>query len=187
MLIICRTIPTVGRCHSFHITHCIRENCMSRTFKIAVPATLLLSALVLSACASKSEPAPVAASAPVEVVAEKPAAPEPAPATVAATEQPQVSTPAAPKKAVKKAKKVIAKPAPPKAEPVPAPAPVVAPPPVVEYKAPPVVQPEPAPPVVVAPPAKEEPGFLAQYWMWLLGLVILIAAIVVWRLRSQND
>jgi hypothetical protein len=54
----------------------------------------------------------------------------------------------------------------------------------VEEKAPPVVQPEPAPPV--APPVQEEPGFLAQYWMWLLGLLIVIIGLAVWWKKNQD-
>ena len=71
---------------------------------IFVALILLFSALTLSACATKSEPAPVAAPAPVEVVAEKAAAPEvapepaptPAPVQAAVVEQPKVSEQAAP-------------------------------------------------------------------------------------------
>jgi len=61
------------------------ENAMSRKLNIAIPAALLLSALALSAFATK--PVPVAAPAPVVVAAEQPPAPEvavePAPLIVA--------------------------------------------------------------------------------------------------------
>ena len=168
------------------------EKRMSRMLNVFIPA-LLVSALALSACATKQEavPAPVAAPAPAEVVAEKPAevAAEPAPAAAAATmaEQPQASAPAAPKKKALKAKRVAAKPAPQATPPAPAPAPVIEEPAPVAAPAV-VVAPEPAPPVAVAPPpAKEiaETGLLEQYWMWLLGLLIVIAGIVVWWRKNQ--
>ena len=160
---------------------------MPRIFDVTLPATLLLAALFLSACASQSEPdaAPVATPAPAEVVAEQPAAPglEPAPAAIA--EQPQVSTQEAPPKPVKKAKKRITKKVAPPPAPEPAPAVVAPPAPVAEYHAPPVVQAEPAPPV--APPVLDEPGLLNQFWMWLLGLlVIIIVAAVLWRIKSRD-
>ena len=158
---------------------------MSRTLNAAMPAVLLLSALALSACATKPEAVPVAAPAPVVVVAEKPSAPEvavePAPVTVA--EQPAVVAKPAPQHA--KAKKHVAKHTPPKAAP---PEPVMAPAPIVVPAAPAVLPPEPSPPVTVAPPPKiAEAGFLERYWLWLLGLVIAIAAIVVWGRKSQGD
>jgi hypothetical protein len=70
--------------------------------------------------------------------------------------------------------------------PPPAPAPVAAPAPVVEKQAPVVAAPEPTPPVVAAPPVKEEPGFLAQYWMWLLGLLIVIVGAIFWVKKNQE-
>lgn len=81
-------------------------------------------------------------------------------------------------------KKVRRKPAPPKAV-----APVIEQPaPAVEYKAPEVVQAEPAPPVAVAPPAPiiAEPGFLEKYWLWLLGVLIAIAGLIVWWKKSAE-
>jgi hypothetical protein len=107
---------------------------------------------------------------------------EPAPAPAVVTAQP------VPKQLVHKAKKKVAKHTPPKAAP---PAPVAAPAPVVEQKAPVVLPPpEPSKPVTIAPqPAKKvaEAGFLEQYWLWLLGLVIVIAGIVVWRKMTPAD
>jgi hypothetical protein len=45
---------------------------------------------------------------------------------------------------------------------------------------------EPAPAVTVAPiPKAPEPGFLEQYWLWLLGIVI--AAIAVVFLMKKKD
>ena len=78
---------------------------------------------------------------------------------------------------------MVAKQAPPKAAP---PAPVEAAAPIVAPEAPAVVQPEPAPPATIEPPAKEEAGFLEQYWKWLLGLVIVIAGVVVWWRKNQQ-
>lgn len=164
---------------------------MSRMLNVFVAAALLLSALALSACATKPEavPAPVAAPAPVEAVAEKPAAaevaPEPSPPAVAMTEQAQAKTQAVPRKKVHKTRKIAVKPTPPQAAPpvIEEPAPVVVP------VAPAVVTPEPAPPVAVAPPpAKQiaEPGLLEQYWIWLLGLLIAIAGVVVWWRKNQQ-
>lgn len=161
---------------------------MSRIHNIVAAATLLLSALALSACATKPEAVPVATPAPVEVATEQPVAPEvatePAPVAAVVAEQPPVSTQVAPKKKVRKAKKMAAKQAPPQAAP---PAPVAAPAPIAAPEAPAVVQPEPSTPVTIAPPAKEtaEVGFLEQYWKWLLGLVIVIAGIIVWRWNKQ--
>lgn len=158
-------------------------------FNVFVPASLLLSALALSACATKPEavPTPVAAPAQVEAVAEEAALPEvaPEPAPVAIAEQPQISTQAAPKKKIRKVRKIAAKPASPQ---TPPPAPVIEEPaPVVAPAPPPAVTPEPAPPVAVAPPPAgeiAEPGLLKQYWVWLLGLLIATAAVIVWRRKT---
>ena len=60
---------------------------MPRTLNVVAPVVLLLSALALSACATKPKEAPVAEPAPVTVAEETPAAPEIAPAPeVAATD-----------------------------------------------------------------------------------------------------
>lgn len=158
---------------------------MQKILNVFMPVALFLSA-TLSACSSNQEPAPVVTPAPVEVVAEKPAAPEvapqPAPAPVAIAEQPQVSTQAIPKKKIRKARKTVVKPAPQEA---PAPAPIVEP---AEVTAPVIVAPEPTPPVTVAPPpVKEvaEAGFFEEYWMWLLGLIIVIAGVIFWWRKNQ--
>jgi hypothetical protein len=159
---------------------------MPRISEITLPATLLLAALFLSACASQSEPdaEPVAAPSPVKIEDEQPTASKLEPAPTAVAEQPNVSTQEAPPKPVKKAKKRITKKVAPPSAPEPAPAVVAPPAPVAEYHEPPVVQPEPAPPV--APPVLDEPGFLEQYWMWLLGLLVIIVAVVLWRFKSRD-
>src|SRR5450759_873765 len=162
---------------------------MSRTLNVVVPVALLLSALTVSSCATKPEAVPVAAPAPVEVAAEKPSvpevAPEPAPAPVAIAEKPTVVAEPAPKQTVRKTRNAVAKHTPPKAAP---PEPVIAPAPIVVPAAPAVLPPEPSPSVTIAPPPKiAEAGFLERYWLWLLGLVIAIAAIVVWGRKSQGD
>jgi hypothetical protein len=181
-----------------HAINPVLENTMSKMHNAFLPAALLVSALVLSACASEPKEKPVAAPAPVETAApvEAPAAtavapepesapvvepePEPAPAVVA--EQP------APKPAVHKAKKKVAKakPAPPVVAP---PTPVEAPAPVVQPEAPVVIPLESAPRVVVTPPQEKIPeaGFLEKYWLWLLVLVIAIAGIVTWRSMSKGE
>jgi hypothetical protein len=186
---------TVGRFHpSPRSPTVFLENAMSRSPNVAIPAALLFSALVLSACATKPKEIPVAASAPVVVAAEKPsapeAAPEPAPAPVVIAEQPAVSAAPAPKQVVPKAKKKVAKAKSTPSKAVPPP-PVAAPAPIVEHAAPAVLPPEPSPPVTIAPPAKKmaEAGFLEQYWLWLLGLVIVIAiaGMVVWGRKNHGD
>ena len=172
-----------------HQPYC-EENAMSRMLNAAIPVTLLLSALALSACASKPEAVPVAEPAPVAAVAEKPSAPEvtpePAPAPVAIVEQPAVSAEPVPKPAIHKSKKIAVKHAPPKAPPSP---PVIVPAPIAEQQAVPILPPEPSPAVTIAPPVKKiaEAGFLERYWLWLLGLGIVIAATFAWLWRSQGS
>jgi hypothetical protein len=153
------------------------ENTMSKMHQVTLPVTLFVSALFLSACASTPQeevvkPAPVtteaAAPAPVAAPAPEVAIEQPAPAVTAAA-------PAA-KPVVKKAKKKVAKAAPKPAPVEPVAAPVV-------KEAPPVAAPapvaQPAPAVVVTPlPKATPPGFLEQYWMWLLGIIIAIIAIL---------
>lgn len=162
---------------------------MSRMLNVAIPLSLLLSALALSACASKPEAVSVAEPAPVAAVAEKPAVPEvtpePAPAPVAIAEQPAVSAEPVPKPVVRKAKKIAAKHAPAKASPPP---PVVVPAPVVEQPTPAILPPEPSPPATIAPPVEKiaEAGFLERYWLWLLGLAIVIIGAFAWLWRSQE-
>lgn len=158
---------------------------MQRILNSFMQLTLILSALTLSACASKEEPAPVATPAPVEVVAEQPVAPavvpEPAPAPLAIAEQPQVSTQAAPKKKIRTAKKSVPKPVP---QAAPAPEPIVEPAVVA-----PIMAPEPTPPETVAPPPVmevAEAGFFEEYWMWLLGLFIVIAGVIFWWRKNQE-
>ena len=156
---------------------------MSRMSNVAIPVTLLLSALALSACATKPEPVAVAPSSQAPVVAEKTAQPTP----VAIAEQPAASSPVpAPKHEARKAKKKVVKARhiAPKAEP-----PVAAPAPFVEHEAPAATPPQPAPPAAIAQPVKSvaEAGFLEQYWLWLLGLGIVIAGIFAWRMVSQKN
>lgn len=158
---------------------------MSRMINAAIPVTLFLSALALSSCASKPEPAPVAEPATTVAAVEKPAvpeaAPEPAAAPVAVAEPPAASPEPVPKPVIKKSKKIAVKRAPP-------PAPVMIPAPVVEQPAPAAIPPEPSHPVKIAPPAEKisEPGFLEKYWLWLLGLAIVIAGVFAWLWRSQE-
>jgi hypothetical protein len=173
-----------------------RENCMSKTLNAAVPVAMLFSALVLSACATKSEAPPVTPPAPVEVITETPpapvAVPEPAPAPVAVpapepTPAPVVTEQPTPKPKVHKAKKNVVKHTPPKVAPPPAPVAALAPVAPIVIQPPP---PEPSKPVAITPqPVKKvaEAGFLEQYWLWLLGLVIVIAGIVVWQRKSQGS
>jgi hypothetical protein len=160
------------------------EITMSKLHQVTLPVALFVSALFLSACASTpqeevAKPSPVAATAAPEAAPEAAAAPAAAPEAVAVKSAPAASAaePAA-KPAVKKAKKKVAKAAPKPApvEPVAAPAPVV-------KEAPPVAAPapvaQPAPAVEVTPlPKATPPGFLEQYWMWLLGIIIAIIAIL---------
>lgn len=154
---------------------------MSRMRNAVLPVTLLVAVLALSACASKPKESPVAAPAPVEAVVEQPAAPvveaaaAPAPAVVTEQQAPvaapvQAAPPA--KKKVVKAKRKVAPPAP-----------VVEPEPVVQQEAPVVLPPPPA--VITQPlPKAEEPGFLEQYWLWLLGLIV--AGIAAWWFTQRN-
>jgi hypothetical protein len=168
------------------------ENPMSRMHNVVLPVALFLSALALSACATKPNEEPVAVPAPVEITApaevavpvEAPAAPvveaEPAPApAVVAAELPTA------KQAVHKAKKKLAqaKPAPPVAAP---PAPVEAPAPVMQPDAPVIRA---LPPVVVAPPMEKIPeaGFFEKYWLWLLVLGLVIAGTVTWKMMSKGE
>jgi hypothetical protein len=169
------------------------EERMFKVFNIALPASLLVVTLLLSACATEKEAAPVqdpiVAPAPPEAVVEKPVAEvvaeaTPAPAAVAVEEPQRVNAQAAPqaekpKKVIRKARKVVAKPTP---VPVIEPAPVAPTPP-------PVVEPEVKQPVVVTPPVKEvsaEPGLFEQYWIWLIGLIVIIAGVVLWRMKSKE-
>lgn len=169
---------------------------MSRIFNMSIPVTLLLSVLALSACSTTPEAVPD--TAPVVAVTEQPsvaeATPEPvlapAPAQAAITEQPKVSTLAAPKKKVRKAKKAAVKKPAPVATPEPEVAPAPEPAPVIEQAAPATVQAEPTPPVTMAPPAKPmaEAGFFEEYWLWIIGLLIVIGGfIALWWRKNANQ
>jgi hypothetical protein len=151
------------------------ENTMSKMHQIALPVTLFVSALFLSACTSTPKEETVKP-APVAATSEAAPAPAPAPEATAAKAAPAVAAakPAA-KPVVKKAPKKVAKAAPKPApvEPVVAPAPVVKEEPPVAASAPQ----EPAPAVVVTPLPKT-PGFFESYWMWLLGLIVAVVAIL---------
>jgi hypothetical protein len=105
---------------------------------------------------------------------------------VAIAEQPAVSAEPVPKPAIRKAKKIAAKHAPAKASPPPL---VIVPAPIAEQHAAPILPPEPSPPVTIAPPVQKiaEVGFLERYWLWLLGLAIVIAGVFAWLWRSQED
>jgi hypothetical protein len=160
---------------------------MPRMLNTAIPVTLLLSALALSACASKPEAViePTPAVAATEKSSAPEATPEPVPAPVVTAEQPVVSAEPVPKPEIRKAKKITAKHASPKASP---PSPVIVPAPIAEQPAPTILPPEPSFPVTVPPVEKiTEPGFLERYWLWLLGLAIVIAGVFAWLWRSQED
>lgn len=164
-----------------------QENIMSKLRNVLLPVALLVSALALSACATKPKEA---AAEPATVPTEKVAVPEPVPAPAAAVEQPApapvvAAEQPAPKPVVKKTRKRVhkAKAAPVKA---PEPEPVAAPAPVVQPEAPVVAQPEPTPPpMIVQPiPKQETPGFLEKYWLWLLG--VIIAVIAFWMVKKKD-
>lgn len=163
---------------------------MLRTLNAAIPVALLLSALALSACATKPAVIPVAAPAPVEVAAESPPAtepvPEPAPTEMAAVDQPVVVAEPVPKKVIRKARKKIAQNPMPKAAP---PAPVAAPAPVVQEVAPAVVPPEPAAPVTVATTEQETTNedSAGNFWLWLISLSIAAAGIAAWWWKSREN
>jgi outer membrane biosynthesis protein TonB len=161
---------------------------MYRMHKIVPSLVLIFSALALSACATKQEvvaPAP----APVAVAAEPAATTEPAPVAEQAAPAPSVMAEIpAPKPVVKKARKhrkKVAKAVPPKvmeAEPVAAPEPAV------QQEAPAAAPPQEAPaPIAMSAPAQpvEEKGFLENYWAWLLGIVIAVAALL-WYLMGKK-
>lgn len=151
---------------------------MTRMRQITPYAALLISALALSACATRPKEEVVAE--PAQAAVEQPAAPAPAvvaeqPATPAVASSGEV----APKPVVRKARKK-ARVVPPKVEePEPEAEPVAAPAPVVEQAAPVAAPPEPTRPAIVETPhpAVKEQGFLEQYWMWLLGIIVAAAAI----------
>ena len=162
---------------------------MSRTLNVVMSVILFLTALALSACATKPKVLPVAAPAPLEVAAETPPAAEAtvvtAPAPIVIAEQPPaVAEPTSQQQIIPKAKKKIVRRHLPKTKPAPLPAPA----PIVKSEAPVVARPEPSPLVTMTPPTKEieEEGFLEQYWLWLLGLGIAIAGIVVWRSKNSG-
>ena len=158
---------------------------MSTLRTAVLPIALLMSALVLSACATKPKEEPVVAPAPVQKAVEAPPAPvpepapapapviaEPAPAPVVVAEQPVVKPVVKhAKKKAHKAKVVVPK------EPEPAPVSAPAPAPVVQQPAPVVAAPEPTPaPVAVQPVAKiATPNFFEQYWIWLVGILVIVA------------
>ena len=146
---------------------------MSKIYNLALPAVLILSALVFSACASKPSEQPIVAPAILEAPAAPVVAPEPAPLPTVAAKQPT------PKPKVRKPNKMIAKATPTVVvPPVEVPAPVMQP-------EPPIVQP--LPPVVVEPmEMAPEPGILEQYWVWLLALGLAIAGIVLWRTMNKR-
>ena len=163
---------------------------MSNKNNVVLPVVLLLSALAISGCATEPKVAPVAPPAAVEVITPieeaapveapaKPAvAPAPAPAPVVVAQAP------APKPKPHQAKKKVVK-----AKPVP-PAPVAPPPvPVAPPPAPVVKAPPPPPPAPIVPPVKavKEPGFLEEYWLWLVILGVAIAGAVAWYLNSQKE
>jgi hypothetical protein len=182
---VCLTQTTMGGCPPQRVSTTVpQENTMIRKHNVALPVVLLLSALALSACATKPQEAAVAEPAPAAVAAAPEATPAPAavaeqPAPAVAAEQPVAEQPAL-KAVVKKAKRKPAKAAAPKPAPV---EPVVAPAPVKEE---PVAAPVPTPPAPVVQPAPKAPtkGFLEQYWLWLLGIVV-VAGAVLWMRKKD--
>jgi len=160
---------------------------MSKMSNIALPAVLLLAVLTISACATKPKEVAAEPAAPVAAVTESRPEPVPAPSVVA--EQPAPVAAAeqvVPRHAAVKAKKKRTKTrgAHPK---VAAPEPVAAPAPAseVQQAAPVVSAPTPAPvEVSPLPVQKAEPGFLEKYWLWLLGIVIVVIAALVLRKKD---
>jgi hypothetical protein len=137
---------------------------------------LIFTALTLAACASKPKEEPVAEPTPAAAVAEQQAAPAPVVAQEAAPAPvEQAAQPAPKKRVVKRVKKPapVAAPEPVKEEPVVEPAPVAVPEPVKEE------------PVVAPVQQVAEPGFLEKYWLWLLGLIVGLVA-VVWVAKKKE-
>ncbi|MEO6975514.1 MAG: hypothetical protein ABI144_06510 [Gallionella sp.] len=159
---------------------------MSGMHKIVPSLVLFFFALALSACAIQSE---VVAPAPVPAAAEPAVTTAPPPAVEQAAPAPSVmaGTPA-PKPVVKKVgkhRKIVAKVVPPK---VMAPAPLAIPVPAVQPEAPAAAPPQVAPaPIAMSAPVQpaEEKGFLENYWVWLLGIVIAAAALL-WFLMGKK-
>lgn len=157
---------------------------MSRTNKLFSPTVMIISALVLSACATKPKETVVAEPAPVAVVAGQAPVAEPTPGPAIAAEQPAAPAPVmvpeqpAPKPVAKKARKKIrvAKTVPPKfvePEPVAEPAPA----PTVQQEAPAILPPVAAPPEVVPAAQKDaESGVFGNYWLWLIGILVVVIA-----------
>jgi len=156
---------------------------MSGTNKLFVPTVMIFSALVLTACATKPKEETVAEPAPVAVVAEQATVAEPTPAPAVAAEKPapapvMMAEQPASKPMVKKTTKKprVAKAMPPKfvePEPVAAPAPA----PIVQQETPAVLPPVAAPTVVVPAAQKDAAsGVFGNYWLWLIGILIAVAA-----------
>ncbi|HEY0665508.1 MAG TPA: hypothetical protein VGD24_05550 [Gallionella sp.] len=149
---------------------------MTKMNRFTYYAFLIFAALTLTACASKPKEEPVAE--PVPAVAEQQPAPAPVTAQEAAPAPVEQAAPApAPRKRV--VKKTVKKPAPvePKVvepEPVVEPAPVAAPEPVVKEE-----------PIVEPVQQVAEPGFLEKYWLWLLGLIVGVVAIL-WVAKKKE-
>jgi hypothetical protein len=161
---------------------------MSGMHKIVPSLVLIFSALALSACATKQEvvaPAPVAAAAkPAATTESAPVAGQAVPAPPVMAEMP------APKPVVKKVRKhrkKVAKAVPPK---VMEAAPVAVPKPAVQQEAPAAAPPQEAPaPIVMSAPVQpvEGKGFLENYWAWLLGIVIAVAALLWFLIGKKKE
>jgi outer membrane biosynthesis protein TonB len=181
---------------------------MQRTLNVVVLLASLFSAFALSSCASKPKDLPVTEPAPAQkIVAETPlmdapvlagdqhrhgesAAEAPVPEEQpVAVEKPAAVEVASPvRQKVVKAKRTVPKVVPPPVPaPAPEPAPASVPAPAVESAAPVAQVREPSPPEPMAPPVEEaaEESFLEKYWLWLAGLVIAVAGVVVWQKKSQ--
>lgn len=147
---------------------------MTRIFRVA----LLLSALALTACATKKEPVTAEPATPAVTQESTKAAPPPAPPVAV-----EVPTPRHVVKKHRKHRKIKVAPPPQPVETVPAEvaAPVSAPAPA------PAEQPISAPPAVQATPTPvAEQGFLGKYWIWLIVAIIAIAAIVWATMRKKE-
>lgn len=160
---------------------------MSKISNVAVPAALLFTVLTISACATKPKEVAAEPTAPVAAAAESHTESAPAPSVVAEQSAPAATAeqvvPPHPAMKVKK-KRVKTRAVHPK---VAAPEPVVAPAPASEVQqVTPVVAASASAPIEVStlPEQKTESGFLEKYWLWLLGIVIVVIAILVFRKKD---
>ena len=160
---------------------------MSKMSNVAVPAALLFTMLTISACATKPKEVTAEPAAPVAAATES--HPEPAQAPSVVAEQPAPATATeevVPAHAAVKAKKKRVKARVVQSK-VATPEPVVVPAPASEVQQVALVASAPTPaPIEVStlPEQKTEPGFLEKYWLWLLGIVIVVIAALVFRKKN---